>query len=175
MTIATANKTSQIMHQIIYKQDLFPNNEQYPLLIYRAVFSINQLESGSIINLLNKNNWGNAWVNGIYDYHHYHSNSHEVLVVIAGSCDVIYGGPKGKLFFISEGDVILHPAGVSHKKEKSSKNFSCIGAYPDSVNYDMNYGKASEHPSVDLNIQQVKVPLMDPVFGKTGPMFEYWR
>lgn len=168
-------KPIQVISEVILAQGYFPNNNHYPLLIYKSVFSIDHLQSAAIKNLLKENYWGNAWVNGIYDYHHYHSNTHEVLIIIAGWCEVIYGGPKGKPYRISEGDVVIHPAGVSHKKENSSKNFTCIGAYPDSINYDMYYGKANEHPKVDLNIKVVALPQMDPVFGSDGILFKFWR
>lgn len=175
MTTAVAHKPITIIKQIINKQEFFPNNEKYPLLIYKAVFNINQLDAKAIINLLAQNKWGNAWKNGIYDYHHYHSNTHEILVVIAGTCRVIYGGPKGMVFVVNEGDVMIHPAGVSHKREESSENFACVGAYPNSINYDMNYGYPDEYQKATKNIQHVQLPMMDPIFGENGPIFQYWQ
>jgi uncharacterized protein YjlB len=175
MSISVPNKPTQVLSEIISSQGYFPNNNFLPLLIYKNVFNTNYLASGGIKKLFEQNSWGNTWVNGIYDYHHYHSNTHEVLVIISGYCNVIYGGPQGKVFKISEGDVIIHPVGVSHKKENSSENFSCVGAYPNSISYDMFYGKKEEHPEVDINIKKVKLPEMDPVFGSNGILQKHWR
>lgn len=175
MGTSTPSQSIQVVATIISSQGYFPNNTNYPLLIYKSVFTINQLSHVGIKKLLKQNNWNNVWLNGIYDYHHYHSNTHEVLVVIAGWCDVIYGGPKGKIYRVSQGDVVIHPAGVSHKKENSSNDFTCVGAYPESLSYDMCYGKAEEHPQVDFNIKNVALPKTDPVFGIKGKLFEFWN
>ena len=174
MSMSIPEHPKKIIHEIIEPQGYFPNNVNYPLLIYKSVFDINNLAEKGIKKLLEKNSWGNFWVDSVYDFHHYHSNTHEILIVITGWCDVIYGGPEGKVHRISEGDAVIHPAGVSHKKEKSSESFACIGAYPHSIEYDMCYGKKEEHPSVDLNIKNVALPEKDPLYGKEGLIFKYW-
>jgi uncharacterized protein YjlB len=175
MMASQPNQPVKVISEILKPQGYFPNNPRYSLLIYKSVFNINHLSSTEIKNLLKKNDWGNAWTNGVYDYHHYHSNTHEVLVIIAGWCDILYGGPKGKIFRVSEGDVVIHPVGVSHKKIISSENFICVGAYPNSNNYDMCYGKEKEHPEVDFNIEKVPLPETDPIFGKEGILFKFWQ
>ncbi len=43
------------------------------------------------------------------------------------------------------------------------------------IDYDMNYGKAEEHPLVDKKIQKVPLPNEDPIFGKKGILFDYWK
>jgi len=64
---------------------------------------------------------------------------------------------------------------VAHKNIKASDDFSCAGGYPGGKDFDINYGKADEHPKVDENIEQVPMPDTDPVFGKGGMLFEYWK
>lgn len=39
----------------------------------------------------------------------------------------------------------------------------------------MNYGKSDERPKADINIQKLPIPTLDPVFGKGGPLSEYWK
>jgi uncharacterized protein YjlB len=174
MEISIPIRPKEVVHHIISPQKYFPNNKYLPLLIYRSVFNVNTLSRTGIKNLLEQNLWGNTWVDSVYDFHHYHSNTHEALIVLAGWCDVIYGGPNGKIYKISEGDVVIHPAGVSHKKEMSSESFACLGGYPNSIDFDMRYGKKNEHPEVDFNIEKVRLPLKDPVYGQNGIIFEYW-
>ncbi|MBA3536521.1 MAG: cupin domain-containing protein [Tatlockia sp.] len=166
---------NDLLHDLIEASEHFPNNSRYPLLIYRQVFNFSKPSADLVQNFLNVNNWINSWVDSIYDYHHYHSNTHEALVIIAGTCKVQIGGPKGKIYEISKGDVIIFPAGVSHKNVGSSQDFKCVGSYPTDEDYDVNYGKAEEHPQVDINIKKVGLPATDPIFGKDGVLFDYWK
>ena len=84
------------------------------------------------------------------------------------------GGPKGPKFEVRRGDVVVIPAGIAHKNLGSSPDFRVVGAYPDGQCWDMNYGKASERPQVDLKIANVPLPKLDPVFGDTGPLIQLW-
>lgn len=165
----------EVIHDLIPPQDYFPNNDQYPLLIYKKVFNFSHQSPEMVQNFLRKNNWINSWVDGIYDYHHYHSNTHETLVIIEGNCSVQIGGDRGEKYTVLKGDVIIFPAGVSHKNVGASPDFKCIGAYPIDIEYDVYYGKPDEHPEVDVNIKMVKLPQSDPIFGVDGLLFEYWK
>lgn len=174
MNSLTPNVPQQIIHKLIGSDHYFPNNTRYPLLIYKQVFEFKTEAAKAVQELLKQNHWINSWVNSIYDFHHYHSNTHEVLVIIAGSGEVQIGGPNGEIFAISQGDVIIFPAGVAHKSIDLSDGFKCVGAYPFDLDYDMHYGKADEHPKVDENIDKVGLPSSDPIFGRKGLMFDYW-
>ena len=152
----------------------FPNSE-LPVIIYRSAWKLSYLfPSSFIIRHFEKNNWTNAWRSGIYDYHHYHSTTHEVLAVYKGKTKLLLGGSKGKVVDIRKGDVIVIPAGVAHKNLEPKNDMKCVGAYPKGQDYDMNYGKHEERPNSDLHIQQVPLPETDPVFGVTGPLMEQW-
>jgi uncharacterized protein YjlB len=168
-------RPTKLIHKLISPSDYFPNNSRYPLLIYKQVFTSMEQSPEQIQQFLHENNWNNSWVDSIYDYHHYHSTTHETLVIIAGQCNVQIGGDKGAIYEVSNGDVIILPAGVSHKNVGSSPDFKCIGAYPDNHDLDMNYGKLEEHPAVDRNIKKVGLPQSDPVFGEKGLLFNYWK
>jgi uncharacterized protein YjlB len=65
----------------------FPNSP-LPLLVYRTALppDADQMEKHCAAN-----GWSNAWRNGIFDYHHFHSIAHEVLGVAAGWVDVQFG------------------------------------------------------------------------------------
>src|ERR1700760_3950694 len=76
----------------------FPNNK-LPVLIYKEVLKlVNQKSKAKKIieNIFYRNGWSNTWENGIYDFHHYHSNCHEAMAIKRGSATVILGGPRGK-------------------------------------------------------------------------------
>lgn len=151
-----------------------PNNPDLPLLVYDDVLRNDQLSPDRCIALLNNHGWSNAWINGIYSYHHYHSVTHEVLAVLRGSATVLMGGEKGEALSISDGDVVVIPAGVGHCKKGSSADFRVVGAYPNGQNYDLCTGKPSERPQVLQNISEVTVPDLDPVTGEKSPLQEYW-
>lgn len=164
-----------IIRHLLPGEGSFPNNGHLALLVYRNAFRIEEKDSGkSILDLFESNGWSNAWRAGVYDYHHYHSITHEVLGVIQGSARIQFGGPSGISLLVEAGDVIIIPAGVAHKNLGGEENFKCIGAYPEGKNYDMNYGKPEERPKADENIKNVPLPESDPVFGINGPVIKEW-
>jgi uncharacterized protein YjlB len=164
-----------IIREIITEDGLFPNNGLLPLLYYPKVFhSGSEHETETIKELLETNRWTDAWVDGIYAEHHYHSTAHEVLVALKGSAQVQFGGPNGTILTFEKGDVVIIPAGVAHKRVDTSGNFSCLGAYPEGRKYDMNYGKQGERPRADENIRKVGLPENDPLYGNDGPLIKNW-
>lgn len=165
----------QIIDAMIQPKDFFPGNPRFPLLIYKGTLNLLSDSSNAVQALLHKNDWTEAWVDKVYDFHHYHSNTHEVLVIIAGECEVQFGGEGGEKYVVTLGDVVILPAGVSHKSLKMSDDFQCIGAYPFDVGYDMNYGSSEEYAKSIENIKRVEMPKKDPVFGDKGFLFDYWR
>jgi uncharacterized protein YjlB len=164
---------TSIVSQILHKNGNFPNNPHLPLLIYRQ--ALNALSCEEVKALFTKNGWTGTWVNGIYSFHHYHSNTHEVLGVCCGNATVQLGGEGGEFFEIEKGDVIILPAGTSHMCVKASSDFTCVGAYPFDIPYDMNYGKSTELPHAEETIDTVPFPDADPVFGPSGPLFQHWN
>lgn len=169
------NKNSKIIKKICKDDGQFPNSN-LPVLIYKAAVILPDKHAATIIeDVFKKNNWTNAWRNGIYNYHHYHSITHEVLGVYEGNTIVQLGGPKGITTLIEKGDVIIIPAGVAHKNMGPETNFKCVGAYPCGSTYDMNYGKPDERPKADNNIKKVALPDADPVYGKFGYLVNSWK
>ena len=119
--------------------------------------------------------WGGVWIDGVFYYHHYHSNAHEVLCVVGGRARIAFGGPEGVTIEAVAGDLVVIPAGVGHKNEGSSGDFSLVGAYPrGQVNYDLRTGEEGERPEVLENICGVAVPKADPLFGEEGPLLWQW-
>lgn len=154
---------------------IIPNNK-LPLLLYRNAFSKRGPEGARWLEeQFRIHNWTNAWRNGVYSYHHYHSNSHEVLGVYSGSAKLHLGGEQEQKVDVQAGDVIIIPAGVAHKNLGSSRDFRVVGAYPDGNSYDLKNGKESERPQADKNIAAVPMPSADPLLGQSGGLTEIWN
>lgn len=169
-------KPIDVIRYYLKENGNFPNNHRLPLLLYQQAFLLDGNDPVKFIeNHLNENNWKNSWRNGIHDYHHFHSNSHEVLVVCGGKALVMFGGPKGPEEMLKTGDVAILPAGTAHKRIQADDDFLCVGAYPAGKSYDMHTGEDHELKEVKKNIEEVIIPVNDPVFGKEGLLFEYWE
>ncbi|MFW6309728.1 MAG: hypothetical protein ACOC1D_01385, partial [Prolixibacteraceae bacterium] len=166
---AQINKNTELRTLELSENGSFPNNPELPVLLYKNVFEFDEGDPASTIEkIFAENNWGSSWRNGIFNYHHYHTTAHEALGVYSGWAEVQLGGPGKDPVRIEKGDLVVLPAGTSHKKLDSGDGFAVVGAYPDSQNYDMNYGKQGELEKARENIVNVSMPDNDPVFGKDG-------
>lgn len=153
----------------------FPNNALLPLLLYKEAFApIDKYGLNAIRDILETNGWANSWVGGILDDHHYHSTTHEVLVALKGGSHVQFGGPNGITLLFEQGDVVIIPAGVAHRKVDEGLSFSCLGAYPDGKDYDMKFGKSEEKELAEEQVREVPVPGSDPLYGSDGPLIKNW-
>lgn len=170
-------KTNKNIIETYYLKDdgVFPNSI-LPVLLYKGILDLPIiLPSNYITKLFKQNNWSNSWKNGIFEYHHYHSVTHEVLGVYKGVTTLQLGGEKGIKIKIEKGDVLIIPAGVAHKNLGKQNKIKCVGAYPGGKDYDMNYGKEGERPQTDENIKHLSLPQQDPVFGLQGGIKTYWE
>jgi uncharacterized protein YjlB len=171
----TTAKGITVKHFFIKDDGRFPNNAKLPVLLYKSAWQLPLFKATFIKTELRRHSWENSWKNGVYEYHHYHSVSHEVLCAYRGATKVLLGGDKGVIVDFEVGDVLIIPAGVAHKNIEPDNTFKCVGAYPKGQNYDMQYGHEYERPAADSRIRKVELPLEDPVFGKFGPLKEFWK
>lgn len=86
------------------------------------------------------NGWGISWRNGIYDYQHYHSNTHEALGVYGGRARMQLGGPAGAVHEVIAGDCVVIAAGCAHCRIWASPDFAVVGAYPGGARPDLIRG-----------------------------------
>ncbi|MBT2687310.1 cupin domain-containing protein [Bacillus sp. ISL-47] len=164
---------NQEVQTFMLKDDgLLPNNPTLPVIVYKGVFKNHPAD---IETTFNRHNWTGSWTGGVYEYHHYHTNTHEVLGVKAGNATVLIGGGKGKHFELHKGDVIVLPAGTGHKKLESSADFEVVGAYPDGRSPNMYKSDPEERVKALAEIRNVPVPDFDPVYGEDGPLLGKWR
>ena len=148
----------------------FPNSP-LPLLVYRRVLLP---DPAAMERIFAAHGWSNAWRNGIFTYHHFHSIAHEVLGIAAGQVDVIFGGPSGRPLTLQAGDAVVIPAGVAHRNVGQGAGLLVVGAYPGGSDYDTRRGDPSEIESVRRNTAAVPLPACDPVAGPCGPLRALW-
>lgn len=151
-------------------------NSKYPLLLYRPILEgSSDINADWLENTFNNHNWTNSWRWGVYDFHHYHSNTHEVLGVYQGNAKLLLGGQQGEILDVQIGDVIVIPAGVGHKCLSHSVDFAVVGAYPNGASADMNKGEPGERPQADQNLSKVPIPHTDPLHGSEGGLIDVWK
>ena len=152
----------------------FPNSPQ-PVLLYRAALPADAHSAEAFETLFARHEWPPAWRDGIYDYHHYHSTAHECLGISRGHVRVQLGGPDGPAVNLTAGDVVVIPAGVAHKRLRSSADLEVIGAYPPGQSPDLLRGAPNERPHADKRIARLPVPATDPVRGQAGDLPARWN
>jgi uncharacterized protein YjlB len=161
-----------------FKDDgVIPNNPKLPFIAYRSPVSLaDNFDPAAVFEeLFARNGWRDSWRNGIYDYVHYHSRTHEVLGVARGHAKVRFGGQRGRELRLKAGDVAILPAGTGHQRLAGSKDLLVVGAYPPSGSYDECRASAAEHDRAVTTIPKVALPRKDPVYGQEGPLTRLWR
>ncbi|WP_198172469.1 cupin domain-containing protein [Hymenobacter ginkgonis] len=161
--------------KFLFKDDGQIPNSPYPLLLYRQAFVARDAAGAAWLeSKFAQHNWTNSWRNGVYPFHHYHSTSHEVLGVYAGSALLHVGGEAGQQVAVQAGDILVIPAGVGHKN-LGSQGLGIVGAYPDGRAWDVNRGLPGERPQTDKNIAALPLPSTDPLLGKAGGLLTSWK
>ena len=163
----------RVITRVLKDDGRFPNSH-LPVLVYQQAALAESLDPEHWEDLFRENNWRGSWRDGIYNYHHYHSTSHEVLGAFKGAAKVQLGGDSGIIFDMRAGDVLVIPAGVAHKNLGATSDFGIVGAYPDARDWDLNYGKPGERPKTDEHIAKVPLPRNDPLYGPGGPLVKHW-
>ncbi|WP_282636488.1 cupin domain-containing protein [Sphingobacterium thalpophilum] len=159
-----------------FKDDGSIPNSKYPLLVYQNAFTQRGNKGGDWIEQrFASNNWTNTWRWGVYPFHHYHSNTHEVLGCFSGSALLHMGGESGKKINVKAGDILVIPAGVGHKCISRSDDFTVLGAYPNGFSPDLMRGEKGERPQTDRNIAKAPFPSADPFSGNNDGLTKLWK
>ena len=150
-------------------------NSPLPLIVYHGAVDVARGRAAEAFEaLFARNGWGGSWRNGIYPFHHYHSNVHEVLGIAAGEASVRFGGEGGRTLEVAAGDAVLIPAGVGHKRLSGSDDLLVIGAYPGGQRADLMREGAEDTAGIRRRVAAATRPGLDPVAGADGPMDEHW-
>lgn len=160
---------------LLAPNDWVPNNPLLPVLHYRGVLDVTEAEraAAAFEAMFEANGWPPQWRDGIYDYHHYHTNGHEVLGIAAGRAKVMLGGPDGTIVAITAGNVVVLPAGTGHSRIAADDDFLVVGAYPPGQSPDIC--RAGPTPDMIERIRTLPFPAVDPVAGADGPLSRLWR
>jgi uncharacterized protein YjlB len=147
--------------------DRIPNHPSFPVLVYRAVDAV-MGDPDAARALFAEHGWGGSWVDGVFDFHHFHSTSHEALAVVAGAATLELGGPQGEAFDVAAGDVLVLPAGTGHRRATARDGFTVVGAYPaGQEDYDLLRGESAEEVAAARErIAALPAPPEDPVGGE---------
>ena len=141
--------------------EVIPNHPRFHVVLYRGV-DLSGPESARA--LFAEHGWGGSWVNGVFDFHHFPSTSHEALAVVAGAATIELGGPQGRAFDVSAGDVLVLPAGTGHRRATARNGFTVVGAYPAGQE---DYDLLREADDVaQARIEALRPPADDPVGGE---------
>lgn len=152
-----------------------PNNPDLPVLVMRGVIT-GDAAATAICDLLESNGWCGTWQWTVFDYHHYHPNAHEVLVVASGSAELALGGPSGEIVQVEIGDAIVLPAGTGHCRASASPDFKVCGAYPEGQeNYETLRADDPRPSNLPERIARTPLPGSDPIYGSEGPVTELWQ
>jgi uncharacterized protein YjlB len=143
--------------------DEIPNHPSFPVLVYHRVEGA-AAGPNDCRALFAEHGWGGSWVDGVFDFHHFHSNAHEVLGVVAGEATIQLGGPQGEPFEVTAGDVLVLPAGTGHRRIAAGRGFTVVGAYP-AGQEDYDLLREADTAARD-RIAAVPAPPQDPVGGE---------
>jgi uncharacterized protein YjlB len=153
--------------------DPVSNNPDLPVLHYAQVLSpqLGDL-AARFEDMFAAQGCPPKWRSRVYDYHHYHTEGHEVLGVATGHAQLMLGGPDGQVLEVRAGDVLLLPAGTGHRNIGASDDFLVIGAYPPGQHADI----CREAPTQAqlASIKQLPFPDQGPVEGDHETYRRIW-
>jgi uncharacterized protein YjlB len=154
-----------------------PNNPKLPLIHYRSPVRLDgDFDPAAIFEVLfASNGWKDSWRDGIYDFNHFHTQTHEVLGIVRGHAEVRFGGQRGRTLSLKAGDVIVLPAGTGHRRISASCDLLVVGAYPENGgDYDEPKPRDVDIEEARAAIKRVPLPASDPVYGHKGGVKTLW-
>lgn len=156
----------------------FPNTsiQGKPLFIYHTASrnpTATQIES----HLITVGVVTPSWRYTMYSTSNFHSNTHEILSVSAGSATLCFGGENDLdrvRLVVERGDVIVAPAGLAHRLGQDKGDHSMVGSYPRGQSWEMYYGRKyeAEKEKVIKNLEWFD---KDPRYGDKGSAIHTWR
>jgi uncharacterized protein YjlB len=153
----------------------FPNSP-LPLILYRHALPPELRTASGCQALFDRNQWTGNWVGGIFDYWHFHVTGHEVLGCVAGAATIGFGGDSGVAIEFAEGDVVVIPAGVGHKRLSAKRGgFTVVGGYPPGQSGAIARPGEVSADEAQRAIASLAPPRADPVLAHQGPLMQAWN
>jgi uncharacterized protein YjlB len=98
-----------------------------------------------------------------------------VLGIARGRAKVEFGGAGGRTVAVEAGDVVVLPAGTSHRRVEASADLLVVGAYPRDSRIDQDRPGEVDIEAACRAVAAVPLPERDPVLGQGGAVMELWR
>ncbi len=149
-------------------------NSPLPVLLYRGAFPPGPDLPERLEATFHDNGWRGLWRNGIFAWHHFHDDAHEVLGIAKGEATVQLGGETGPAVTLEAGDVVVLPAGTGHKRLASSPDLLVIGGYPEGQEAYTTRRAGDGGADVATRCAAVALPTQDPVAGTNGELVKIW-
>ena len=150
-------------------------NSALPLMLYPRALPLALQDPSGCQALFARNGWGGNWVDGIFDYWHFHVTGHEVLGCVAGEAEVGFGGDTGIQVTFKAGQVVVIPAGVGHRRLSEKRGgFTIVGGYPPGQNGTISRPGDFPLAQAERLISALALPKSDPVLGGEGPLIAQW-
>ncbi|KAK1921866.1 hypothetical protein DB88DRAFT_85997 [Papiliotrema laurentii] len=151
----------------------FPNSGPTgkPLFVYPSAFPSSTAAAQIESHLKGIGVVKPAWRYTMYREHHFHSTTHEVLVVHSGSATLCFGGREnpGRVVHEAEkGDVLIIPAGMAHALLEDHGGFGMVGSYPVGAKQ-WDHCTGGER-GVEDRIKRLEWFTRDPIYGDDGPV-----
>lgn len=168
--------TPRVISHLLPPAKGIPNHPRWPVLVYPGAVAISGPDPAvAFEELFTRNRWPAAWRGGVYPFHHYHSNAHEVLGVYSGEVTIQVGGDEGIQLTAKPGDVVVLPAGTGHKALATRGKLGIVGAYPEGQDPDHCTPATSNAEKSVGNVAKVPMPECDPVTGEHGLLQDHWK
>ena len=149
-------------------------NSPLPVLLYRRALPDSGDLADRLEQLFARNGWCCLWRNGLFGWHHFHDDAHEVLGIARGHALVQLGGEAGPEVGLEAGDVVVLPAGTGHKRLSSSPDLLVIGGYPEGQEAYTTRRAGEGGDTVATRAAAVRLPKSDPLTGPDGPLVRVW-
>jgi uncharacterized protein YjlB len=162
--------------------DRFPNGASgLPVVLYRpfappAFDAAGALDPAAVEALVAAHGFAPGWRFPMYDFAHFHSTTHELLVPFRGRATLELGdaGAGATQLDVRAGDVLLLPAGTAHRAARTADAFCMVGSYPaGAARWDMCRGGGSGAEARIRALGKGGVA-EDPVYGGRGVVGEAW-
>ena len=149
-------------------------NSLLPVVVYRAALPAGPGLANRLEQRFAEAGWRGIWRNGIFSYHHFHDDAHEVLGIAAGEVVVQLGGEAGRALTLRAGDVVVLPAGTGHKRLSSSPDLLVVGGYPPGQEAPAIRRGGDMSGDVVERAAMVPLPASDPLMGEDGELLRFW-
>ena len=158
-----------------FRDDGETPNSRLPLVVYRGALKLDEAFDPAAVfeETFARHGWRDSWRDGIYDFLHFHSATHEVLGFARGKVTIEFGGRRGRTLTLHAGDVAVLPAGTGHQRLSASADLLVVGAYPPFGTYDL-CRSPDQHAEALRTIPTVGRPDNDPIHGGGGPLLKAW-